>query len=181
MAEPPEFFNAKLRQGTIWRGIDWPKPNDAKKAETFIDAYACLKLEMDRLKKHEDELDFFALELQSRRVWHGDWKPVTELTLLGHTISLPAKIPARYFALKPRLFGQPFFLPPLIIGGTTIRLFPPASGLAIALYGRLSNYGRSYLRPLAWLLAVAALGAVPFVWPGALSIKKLLASAPRTP
>jgi hypothetical protein len=30
-----------------------------------------LKLEMDRLKKHEDELDFFALELQSRRVLLG--------------------------------------------------------------------------------------------------------------
>ena len=40
----------------------------------FIDAYACLKLEMDRLKKHEDELDFFALELQSRRVLLGIWK-----------------------------------------------------------------------------------------------------------
>ena len=40
----------------------------------FIDAYACLKLEIDRLKKHEDELDFFALELQSRRVLLGRWR-----------------------------------------------------------------------------------------------------------
>jgi hypothetical protein len=31
----------------------------------------CLKLEVDRLKKHEDELNFFALELQSRRVEQG--------------------------------------------------------------------------------------------------------------
>jgi hypothetical protein len=29
---------------------------------------------MDRLKKHEDELDFFALELQSRRVLLGPWQ-----------------------------------------------------------------------------------------------------------
>jgi hypothetical protein len=29
---------------------------------------------MDRLKKQEDELDFFALELQSRRVMLGPWR-----------------------------------------------------------------------------------------------------------
>src|SRR5262245_30451054 len=29
---------------------------------------------MDRLKKHDDELDFFALELQSRRVQLGPWR-----------------------------------------------------------------------------------------------------------
>ena len=33
-----------------------------------------LKLEMDRLKKHEDELDFFTLELQCRRVLQGVWR-----------------------------------------------------------------------------------------------------------
>ncbi len=72
---PPEFFNAKLHQGTVWRDIKhWPKPNKKHEAEQFIDAYACLKLEMDRLKKHEDELDFFALELQSRRVQLGPWR-----------------------------------------------------------------------------------------------------------
>jgi uncharacterized protein YjbI with pentapeptide repeats len=72
---PPIFFGAKLHQGTVWRGITWPlKPKDKKEAEEFVDAYACLKLEMDRLKKHEDELDFFALELQSRRVLLGPWR-----------------------------------------------------------------------------------------------------------
>jgi hypothetical protein len=39
----------------------------AADAGPFVDAYERLKLEMDRLKKHEAELDFFALELQSRR------------------------------------------------------------------------------------------------------------------
>jgi hypothetical protein len=51
-------------------------PKDRSEAGHFIDAYACLKLEMDRLKKHEDELNFFALELQSHRVekgWLGGW------------------------------------------------------------------------------------------------------------
>jgi hypothetical protein len=60
---------------------------------------------MDRLKKHEDELDFFALELQSRRVEQGPWR-----------------------------------------------------GWPIALYGVLSDYGRSYARPLYALFAVAAVG-----------------------
>jgi hypothetical protein len=74
--EPPMFFNAKLHQGTVWRDVSWPIPSrdDDIDPGRFVDAYACLKLEMDRLKKHEDELDFFALEMQSRRwlvsFWH---------------------------------------------------------------------------------------------------------------
>jgi hypothetical protein len=107
---PPKFFGAKLHQGTVWRGIKWPpKPKDKKEAGAFIDAYACLKLEMDRLKKHEDELDFFALEMESRRV------------LLG-----------------------------------------PVRGLPIALYGLLSGYSRSYVRPLVAFFMVAIVGAVAF-------------------
>jgi uncharacterized protein YjbI with pentapeptide repeats len=108
--EPPKFFGAKLHQGTIWRGITWPPvPKNKDEAGTFLDAYACLKLEMDRLKKHEDELDFFALEMQSRRVLLGPWR-----------------------------------------------------GLPFAIYGALSGYGRSYLRPLVALVVVAAAGAGAF-------------------
>jgi hypothetical protein len=107
---PPEFFNAKLHQGTVWRGNIWPPtPNKKYEAEQFIDAYACLKLEMDRLKKHEDELDFFALEMQSRRVLLGPWR------------------------------GRPIWL-----------------------YGALSGYGRSYMRPLGALFVVVAIGAGAF-------------------
>jgi Pentapeptide repeats (9 copies) len=73
--KPPEFFNTKLHPGTDWRGNKpWPKPKNKLEAGQFINAYACLKLEMDRLKKHEEELDFFALELQSRRVEQGPWR-----------------------------------------------------------------------------------------------------------
>jgi hypothetical protein len=64
---------------------------------------------MDRLKKHEDELNFFALEMQSRRVLQGR-----------------------------------------------------VGGLPIALYGLLSDYGRSYIRPLVALLVVAAIRAETF-------------------
>jgi Pentapeptide repeats (9 copies) len=108
--KPPRFFNAKLHQGTVWRDITWPpRPKDKDEAGAFIDAYACLKLEMDRLKKHEDELNFFALELQSRHVEQGSMR-----------------------------------------------------GLPIWLYGVLSGYGRSYLRPLGALFVVAAIGAGAF-------------------
>ena len=93
----PSSSGAKLHEGTVWRGIKkWPiaegKADECR--STSSDAYERLKLEMDRLKKHEDELDFFALELQSRRVEQG-----------------------------------------------LVR------GLPIALYGALSDYGRSYVRP----------------------------------
>ena len=71
--EPPKFFGTMLHQGTVWRGIKtWPTPKETDKPG--IDACACLKLEMDRLKKHEDELDFFAVELQSRKVLLGPWR-----------------------------------------------------------------------------------------------------------
>ncbi|MGB6176716.1 MAG: pentapeptide repeat-containing protein [Methylocella sp.] len=118
--EPPTFFNAKLHQGTVWRDIkDWPKPKLKDEAGRFLDAYACLKLEMDRLKKHEDELDFFALELQSRRV-------LQESELKG-------------------------------------------SGLPIALYGLVADYGRSYARPLYAIIAVAAFGTLVLLLSGALA------------
>jgi uncharacterized protein YjbI with pentapeptide repeats len=69
---PPRFFGAELHEGTVWPSRDaWPIPKRQDDAKDFIRAYERLKLEMDRLKKHEDELDFFALELQSRRVLLG--------------------------------------------------------------------------------------------------------------
>jgi hypothetical protein len=75
--------------------------------------------EMDRRKKHEDELDFFALELQSRRV------------------------------LQKSAFN--------------------GSGLPIALYGLVSDYGRSYARPLYALFAVAAVGMLLLLLSGAVA------------
>ena len=105
--EPPRFFGAKLHEGTVWRDVTWPDPpKDRPKAGRFVDAYERLKLEMDRLKKHGDELDFFARELQCRRVLQGEW-----------------------------------------------------GGLPIAAYGFLSDYGRSYVRPLLLLAATVLVGA----------------------
>jgi uncharacterized protein YjbI with pentapeptide repeats len=57
--EPPRFFGAQLHEGTVWRSVSWPIPRSRDEAGKYVDAYERLKLEMDRLKKHEDELDFF--------------------------------------------------------------------------------------------------------------------------
>lgn len=86
-SEPPQCFNAKLHEGTTWP-VHWPKPpkKDKDAAQRFVAAYERLKLEMDRLKKHGDELDFFARELQCRQVVLG-WKglPIALYGLLcGH-------------------------------------------------------------------------------------------------
>jgi uncharacterized protein YjbI with pentapeptide repeats len=109
-AAPPDFSGAALHEATVWRDVNWPTaPKNRGEAETFVDAYKCLKREMERLKRHADELDFFALELRSQRV----------------------------------LLGYP-------------------KGLPIAVYGFLSNYGRSYIRPLALLAATVLLGAAFF-------------------
>jgi uncharacterized protein YjbI with pentapeptide repeats len=114
--EPPRFFGAELHDGTNWDAKKWPLPPAKERAKQFVDSYACLKREMDRLKKHEDELDFFAVELQSRRVLLGPWK-----------------------------------------------------GLPIAMYGLLSDYGRSYLRPLLALVGVVAFGTLALLLSNRLS------------
>jgi len=107
---PPECSNAKLHEGTTWHDVRWPAtPSNVIRARDFLGAYARLKLEMDRLKKHSDELDFFALEQQCRRAADGFWK-----------------------------------------------------GLPIAIYGFVSDYGRSYIRPLGLLVATVLAGTIIF-------------------
>ena len=72
--EPPLFDGAKLHEGTTWFQVKWPpSPKTKDQARLAVRAYERLKLEMDRLKKHEDELHFFAMELQARRVLEGKW------------------------------------------------------------------------------------------------------------
>ncbi len=149
-AKPPSFLGAKLHEGTVWRRVKWPTPPmHPFEAGEFVDAYACLKLEMDRLKKHDDELDFFALELQSRRVLRGDWKPIS----MPETIIVPR---------SRKLLGRSFAWPPFTMSVPTITLYRPTFGLAIAVYGRLCDYGRSYVRPLSWVLVTVAAGALLF-------------------
>lgn len=87
LGEPPRFHGAKLHEDTVWRGVTWPTaPTDPDKAGRFTDAYERLKQEMDRLKKHEDELMFFAKELACRRVARGQVRglPIGAYGVLCH-------------------------------------------------------------------------------------------------
>jgi hypothetical protein len=64
----PDFRGASLHQATEWHNVIWPKPPRNKKtAQRQVYAYERLKQEMEQLKKHEDELDFFRKELRARR------------------------------------------------------------------------------------------------------------------
>jgi hypothetical protein len=139
-----------------------PRPGDAHDAGKFVDAYERLKLEMDRLKKHEDELDFFALEMQSRRVLCGDWQMVPKVTLLGVTIRFPLRIPELIFAPSPQGLFAGF--PPLKVRERKVSVYLPSAGLPIALYGLLCDYGRSYMRPIYAILVNITAGALP-LWP----------------
>ncbi len=76
LSRAPDFRDAKLRELTKWRDVEWPPPpTDQTAALMQVYAYERLKAEMERLKKHEDEQKFFAMELRARRAllwfkWH---------------------------------------------------------------------------------------------------------------
>jgi len=88
-SSPPLFFGTTLHEGTTWNRdrSAWPLPMKKEEASQFVAAYERLKLEMDRLKKHEDEMDFFALELQSRRIEMGEYSPYGILIWLYGALS----------------------------------------------------------------------------------------------
>jgi hypothetical protein len=73
----PDFRGATMHEATEWHGVSWPKPpRDKDAAQAQIYAYERLKQEMERLKKHEDEQQFFRRELRARRglvPWSGEW------------------------------------------------------------------------------------------------------------
>lgn len=66
---PPQLDGATLYQRTNWRRVIWPqlKGLELEEIEALTDAYCILKLEMEKQKRHEDELLFFAMELECRR------------------------------------------------------------------------------------------------------------------
>jgi uncharacterized protein YjbI with pentapeptide repeats len=76
--EVPDFRGATMHEATEWHGVTWPKPSRNKAdAQDQVYAYERLKQEMERLKKYEDEQNFFRRELRARRrlVWtlSGPW------------------------------------------------------------------------------------------------------------
>jgi uncharacterized protein YjbI with pentapeptide repeats len=64
----PDFRGAKMHEATEWHGVNWPPaPENNITARIQVYAYERLKLEMERLKKHDDEQFFFRKELRARR------------------------------------------------------------------------------------------------------------------
>jgi uncharacterized protein YjbI with pentapeptide repeats len=97
---PPRFHGATLHEGTEWHGASWPlAPADTEQAQRHVYNYERLKQEMERLKKHEDELKFFALEMRAKRVVDGKWSPAGLLnraydgfSAYGLSISRPLRL-----------------------------------------------------------------------------------------
>ncbi|AUN33391.1 pentapeptide repeat-containing protein [Niveispirillum cyanobacteriorum] len=67
---PPQLAGATLHPRTNWRRVIWPQLTGLRtdEVENLTDAYSCLKLEMDKQKRHHDELMFFSKELECRKV-----------------------------------------------------------------------------------------------------------------
>lgn len=99
---PPNFAGSILHEDTDWRSVSWPSsPATADEASHYVRAYERLKLEMDRLKRGEDELFFLSLELRCKAkrdggeraalIWiywvlsnfgQSFWRPITALIMV---------------------------------------------------------------------------------------------------
>jgi hypothetical protein len=55
-----------MHEATEWHGVVWPESPSKDSAQEQVCAYERLKLEMERLKKHDDEQMFFRKELRAR-------------------------------------------------------------------------------------------------------------------
>lgn len=63
----PTFHGTQLHEDTTFESVTWPKrPRDRQSPYDAARAWARLRVEMNRLHKHEDELLFFAKELNAR-------------------------------------------------------------------------------------------------------------------
>jgi hypothetical protein len=74
----PDFLGATLHDATKWYETNWPPvPKTKNSCQSQVDAYARLKQEMERLKKHEDEQRFFRMEMLAKHgllePWSGKW------------------------------------------------------------------------------------------------------------
>ena len=70
----PNFHEAILHSDTNWLDVEWPPPSaDRNDASRQVRNFQRLKQMMETLKKHEDELNFFAMEMAAQRVVDGGW------------------------------------------------------------------------------------------------------------
>lgn len=75
LRKAPEFADSTLHEGTIWHGVQWPRtPSDSDGARDMADAYSHLRRRSNAIQDHEAELNFFAREMQAKRVADGGLK-----------------------------------------------------------------------------------------------------------
>ncbi len=76
----PTFHGAELHEDTTFEGVTWPKrPHKKQSPYDAVRAWARLRVEMNRLQKHEDELLFFTRELNARAHDRRNEPPVKRL------------------------------------------------------------------------------------------------------
>jgi hypothetical protein len=147
--------------------VDWPKtPSDQDEAERFADAYERLKQEMDKLKKHGDELNFFAREQQCRRVVDGFWKGLP-IAAYGFASDYGRSYmrPLLLLVLTVMVGAIPLLVTPLRVRNCAVLNGAEAIGISFA--NTLSLLGRPLLRPEVvlyeypdWLKAVATVQTI---------------------
>ena len=109
-----------MHEATEWHGVYWPSaPQNTATAQDQVYAYERLKLEMERLKKHEDEQFFFREELRARRGLTSPWSGAWLLNYLyevlsdyGQSLSRPLlwlfsvfAVGFSFFAVAPVFYG----------------------------------------------------------------------------
>ena len=66
-AAVPTFHGATLHEGTTFEGVAWPeRPHEGQSPYDAASAWAWLRVEMSRSHSYEDELSFFAKEIDAR-------------------------------------------------------------------------------------------------------------------
>lgn len=71
-AEPPLFQGASMHPDTVWPTSNsaWPsKPSSPKEAGIAVRAWSSLKWSMSQVQNHDAELDFYARELDAKRIY----------------------------------------------------------------------------------------------------------------
>ena len=111
----PQFYEATLHQNTIFDNTIWPNSSNIQDEQILSSnqsAYNCLVLEMNKQLRHEQELYFFAKELEAKRHMH--WHRREVLTwLLNYLYSFTSDY-GRSIGRPVRLIFLPFLFSLLI-------------------------------------------------------------------
>jgi uroporphyrinogen-III synthase len=112
---------------------------------------------MDRLKKHEDELDFFALELQSRRVMLGPWGGVGRSFFMGFFQATAVATSGR----SPHFLWSRLLAPwPSGISTRAGEALGLSAANTLNVFGFRREFGMAIDTPFAWLEVMSALQTI---------------------